>query len=364
MKNTFNDSQTITSRDQIEEIYNIFLKNRPAHIRYSGQNIKVKCSDCINGKVVIDIPFETDLPDPVIVHSSLENKTIHLYLKKAGKANFDNTIFDITKCNLIVSARGSSRHRISHDKDHKKVVYITDFITDTIVGNSILSESNKLSAIFNRAETELLKTFSTVRFMTKNEGQHDIRMQYISKRGKGIIIRKIDDPNPDDKEGYDFYMKNIFLVEKPVKMRKLSFSEAVLPLYYRDKIPYGYLKVAKDSNLNDSDLKLAEKYVKSIEQYLHKLDIFPVVPDKIIVHEVSSAGLSVLQHEKKNSRHFKIGSQFCYDLVIPDNKKVHLLARIKHNSPGGNGIIRTGFEIEKIDENHIEDFKAYLGSFA
>jgi len=169
-----------------------------------------------------------------------------------------------------------------------------------------------------------MKTFSSVRFVTKNEAPHDIRMQYITKRRKGIIIRKIDDPAPDDKDGYDFYMKNIFHLEKPVKMRKLSFSEAVLPLYYRDKIPYGYLKVDKDSNLNDSDLILAEKYVTSIEHYLLKQEIFPVVADKIIVHEVSSAGLSVLQHEKKNSRHFKIGSQFCYDLVIPDNKKVPL----------------------------------------
>ena len=148
-----------------------------------------------------------------------------------------------------------------------------------------------------------------------------------------------------------------------MKSRKLSFSEVILPLFYRNKIPYGYLKAEKDSNLSDADLKLAEKFVKSIEQYLIKQEIFPVVTDKIIVHEVSLSGLSVLQHEKKNSRHFKIGSQFCYDLVIPDNKKVHLLARIKHNSPGGDGIIRTGFEIEKIDDSSIEDFNSYIKSF-
>ncbi len=360
----FNDTKTITSRDQIEEIYSIFFSDKPAYIRYSGKDIRVKCSDCLNGKIVIDIPFATVIPDPVIVHTSIGNKTVHLYLKKTGRASLDNTLFDILKCNLIVSERGSSRHRITHDKDQKKVVYITDFITDTIVGNSLLTESNKISAVFSRAELELMKLFSSAKFVTKNEAPHDLRMQYITKRRKSIIVRKIDDADPEDKEGYEFYMKNIFHVEKPVKMRKLSFSEAVLPLYYRDKIPYGYLKVDKDSNMNDSDLRLAEKYVKSIEQYLIRQDVFQVVSDKIIVHEVSSAGLSVLQHEKKNSRHFKIGSQFCYDLVLPDNKKVHLLARIKHNSPGGNGIVRTGFEIEKVDDSQLDDFNAYLESFA
>jgi hypothetical protein len=363
MNDILSETQTITSRQRIKEIFDTFFIDKPVYLKYGKKDIRVKCYSCINGKVMAGIPFVKVIPDPVIIYSSIGNKIINLHLKKTGRAEFDVTYFDVIKCTLIVPARSFERYKISHNKDHRKVAYITGFITETILENSLMFESKKIGSIFNYAETELRKHFSSVRFLTKNVAQNDIRMQYVAQRRRGIVVKKLNDESPEDREGYDFYMKNIFSREKSVKSGSLPFSEAVIPLTYRNKIPYGYLSITKEITMSKSDLTLAENFVKSIEQFLLKQEVFPVVPENIIVNEVSLRGMSVLQYDKKNLRHFKIGNQFCCDLVFPENKKIHLLSRIRHNSPDGDGVVRTGFEIEKIDDNHIQDFKDYVGSF-
>lgn len=363
MKDILNETQTITSRQRIKEIFDTFFIDKPAYLKYGKKDIRVKCYSCINGKVMAGIPFVKIIPDPVTIYTSIGNKIINLYLEKTGRAEFDVTYFDVIKCTLVVPARSFERYRISHNKDHRKVAYITGFITDTILENSLMFGSKKISSIFNYAETELLKHFSSVKFLTKIEAQNDIRMQYVAENRKGIVVKKINDDNPEDAEGYNFYMKNIFHREKSVKSGSLPLSEAVIPLIYKNKIPYGYLSVTKDLTMNKSDLTLAENFVRSIEQFLLKQEVFPVVSENIIVDEVSLGGMSVLQYDKKNLRHFKIGNQFCCDLIFPENKKIHLLSRIRHNSTYGEGIVRTGFEIEKIDENQVQDFNDYIGSF-
>ena len=190
MTNLYTETKIISSPEKIKELFDTFFAEKTADIKYSGKELKVKCYSFINGKAVIGIPFTTTIPEPVMIFNSQGNKTVHLALKKAGNAGEENTFFDITKCILIESARSANRHQISHNKDQKKVVYITDFINDTIVENSISFESKRINAIFARAEAELLKHFLTVRFVIKNEMPHDLRMQYILKNRTGIIIRK------------------------------------------------------------------------------------------------------------------------------------------------------------------------------
>ncbi len=101
-------------------------------------------------------------------------------------------------------------------------------------------------------------------------------------------------------------------------------------------------------------------FVLSIERHFCKSGIFPVSSDKLVVYDVSAAGVSVLLQDKKYLRLFKTGSTICSYLTLPGKVKVHFQGKVQYSILSEFGIIKVGIQIEVMDDDDREIYNRYL----
>ncbi|HPJ35850.1 MAG TPA: hypothetical protein PK358_13515 [Spirochaetota bacterium] len=362
MYNKKSEMEIIKEPEKIRDLYNSFFSGKPAFMKYYSSDIQVNCRSYSTGHVLIAVPSLISLPDPVIIFSFNENNMINFTLKKTASFQ-DNLIqFIITRCHILPSSRNQNRSVIDYRSDNRNVLYITNLITETVINNSLIINHNKISTVFNYAEKKLKQKYLFAKICTATEIPHDTRMQYIHSNHSGYIVTRLGKHNYSRTPAFDYYMNYIYPGERTVKAGLYRISEGLFPFYYKNKIPYGYLRINKETAFSQTDIKIAENLVKSIDEQFSKLGIFPVIKEKILVQDISPGGFSTLQSQKKNVRIFKNGNLVCCDLVLPDRNVINILGKITYNTSRNNGIIRSGMKIEKICDDEKDILHSYLNN--
>lgn len=360
MHNKLNEMEIVREPEKIRELYNSCFSGKTVFMKYYNNDIRVKCHGYSVGHVVIAIPYLKSIPDPAVIFSFDDNNIIHLNLKKTAAIQQDLFQFAITRCYLVPSSRNQNRSTIELTSANRNLIYITNLITETMINNSLIISHNKINTILNYAEKKMKQKFLFVKMTTAMEIPHDPRMQYIYANNDGYIVSRLGKHNYKKTPAYEYYMNYIYPGERTIKTGLYRISEAVFPLLYKGKIPYGYLRINKETEFTESEILMAESLIRSIGEHFYKMNVFPVMKDKILVQDISSGGFSTLQNQKKNARLFKNGNVVCCDIVLPDRKEINILARITYNKSKDNGLIRSGMKIEKICDDEKTVLMRYL----
>lgn len=362
MHNKNSEMEIIREPEKIRELYNACFSGKTVFMKYYNNDIRVKCHGYSVGHVVIAIPYLKAIPDPAVIFSFNDNSIIHLNLKKTASIQQDLFQFEITRCYLVASSRGHNRSTIELTSENKRIIYITNLITETMINNSLIISHNKINTIFSYAEKKMKQKFLFVKINSAIEIPHDPRMQYIYSNNDGYIVSRIGKHNYKKTPAYEYYMNYIYPGERTVKTGLYRISEGIFPFFYKNKIPYGYIRINKETEFTESEVCMTENLVKSIEEHFCKVGIFPVMKDKVLVQDISPGGFSTLQHQKKNVRIFKNGNLVCCDIILPGRKEINILGKITYNKNSDNGIIRSGMKIEKICEDEQAVLLQYLES--
>jgi hypothetical protein len=362
MHNKINEMEIVREPEKIRELYNSCFSGKTVFMKYFNNDIRVKCHGYSVGHVVIAIPYIKSIPDPVVIFSFDDNNIIHLNLKKTAAIQQDLFQFAITRCYLVPSSRNQNRSTIELTSANKNIIYITNLITETMINNSLIISHNKINAIFSYAEKKMREKFLFVKMTTAMEIPHDPRMQYIYTNNEGYIVSRLGKHVFKKTPAYEYYMNYIYPGERTIKTGMYRISEAIFPISYKGKIPYGYLRINKETEFSENDITMAENLIKSIEKHFYKIDVFPVIKEKILVQDISSGGFSTLQNQKKNARIFKNGNLVCCDMVLPGRGEINILGKITYNKNKENGLIRSGMKIEKISAEEKSTLMHYLES--
>jgi len=362
MHNKLNEMEIVREPEKIRELYNSCFSGKTVFMKYYNNDIRVKCHGYSVGHVVIAIPYLKSIPDPAVIFSFDDNNIIHLNLKKTAAIQQDLFQFSITKCYLVPSSRNQNRNTIELTSENRKLIYITNLITETMINNSLIISHNKINTVFNYAEKKMKLKFLFVKIVTAMEIPHDPRMQYIYSNNEGYIVSRLGKHNYTKTPAYEYYMNYIYPGERTIKTGMYRISEAIFPISYKGKIPYGYLRINKETEFTADEITLAENLIRSIEAHFYKAEIFPFIKEKILVQDISPGGFSILQNQKKNARLFKNGNLVCCDIVLPDGKEINILGKITYNKSKENGLIRSGMKIEKICDNEKTNLLHYLES--
>lgn len=360
MHSKIGEMEIIKEPEKIRELYNSCFSGKTVLMKYYNNDIRVQCHGYSVGHVVIAIPYLKAIPDPAVIFSFDDNNIIHLNLKKTAAIQQDLFQFAITRCYLVPSSRNQNRSTIELTSENKRLIYITNLITETMINNSLIISHNKINTILSYAEKKMKQKFLFVKMTTASEIPHDPRMQYIYSNNEGYVVSRIGKHNFTKTPAYEYYMNYIYPAERTIKTGMYRISEAIFPLYYKSKIPYGYLRINKETEFTEAEISIAENLIRSIENHFCKMNIFPVMKDKILVQDISSGGFSTIQHQKKNVRLFKNGNMVCCDIVLPGRGEINILGKITYNKSRDNGIIRSGMKIEKICDNEKAELLKYL----
>ncbi|MBN2403027.1 MAG: hypothetical protein JXN64_11590 [Spirochaetes bacterium] len=351
--------KTITDRNLFQNILKKFFYNRISFIYSQKANIEVQFLDTPDGLVNIQIPFDMEEQKNCIAYTRNENNIIVVFLKYVSHKTKDILVFNPAKFQVMSVERKDERRSIIEAGIDKSLLYITNFITDKIIGSSLTSQEKILKRIKEIIEYDHLKEYEYLKIFFWNENISDPRMKFFFTNRNHIFI-----PDMTFESGdyiYRYYLNNIYNQDAYLKTHKELISEISVPILFDLKIPYGYIQVNKYTPFPKSSVTLIKRLASIVDELAKKSNLFSVSNDKLLVSDISKTGVGIVFNNQKYIPYYKKDSYVSMDLLLPHYKKASMLADVRHLEMMHNKTIKVGFEIKDMDSASRDNYEKFLG---
>lgn len=346
--------KTIADKSVFDKIFNKFFYNNKIFLKTKNGDLQITYMGYSNGIAAFKIPFVKNITDDCLVFVRSDMNTIHCHLKFQEKQEDDMFLFFVNKFQVIGTVRTEERISLGMNepsKEGKSVIFITNFISDFIIHNSLALENKKTARVKETILYDMGQGFNFVKLYFANEGLSDPRMNYFYTKKQTIFIPDINSQEiPEKKEqAYRFYLNEIYAKDFMLQKRRELISEVSVPILYKAKLPYGYVQLNNTSPMTESALSIAKRFSTLADELVIKNKIFPQSKEKLIVSNISKKGFGVVFRERQYIRYFKENSYMHLDMLLPTNKKASILAIVKNISILDNKIIQIGCVIAEMD---------------
>jgi len=355
--------QTITDKQQFKEIFYKYFISNDIFLKAKNGDLKIKFLGYTSDQVAFKIPLIKNLAGMCLIFVRHENSIIYAQLKFLEKQEDDSFVFYPLKMQLITMERREDRKTITVEGSGKKIIYVTNIISDFIMENTLSMESKKLDRIREALKGDIEKHFPYIKIFFFNEGSSDPRMRHFANMNKPIFIPDIH-KKPGDREMADYnnYINNVYSKDYYLQNRKQYISEISVPFLFRTKIPYGYIQVNGNTPMPDSVMSIIKKIAASCDDLVAKTRLFPVSEEKLLVSDISRNGLGIVFKDRMFIRYFKEKCQVFFDLMLPDGKKASIHAEVRNIVLMENKIIKIGCEIKEMDALSEVNYEEFLES--
>jgi len=354
--------RTLSDKSRFEEIFSRFFINSSLMLRLKERSLPAKFLGYTDGQAGFRVPDIKNVPDDCIVEFRNEQYTIYLSLKYIEKQENDVFIFLPLKFQFMGQSRLEERIPLD-DNSGKKIVYVTNIISDFIIHNILIQRLQVVDKIKDVIMSDMEGAFESVKIYLINEGASDARMKYFSSEKAPIYIVDVTSPvKSKDKDMFQYYMKNIYASDISLK-HKNFISEISVPFLYKTKMPYGYIQINGTLPMSEISYNTIKKYSIQIDDMFKKANIFSMGDEKFIVNNFSKQGFGIVFNEKKFIRYFKEGSKIYLDMNFSDQMNASILAMVKHITYKTKHIA-IGFIIDEIDALSEVNYDNFLESLA
>ncbi len=355
--------QTITDKLQFKEIFYKYFIGSEIFLKAKNGDLKIKFLGYSSDQVAFKIPLIKNLSGTCLIFVRHENSIIYAQLKFLEKQEDDSFVFFPMKMQLITIERREDRKTITVEGTGKKIIYVTNIISDFIMENTLSMETKKLDRIREALKDDIEKHFPYIKIFFFNEGTSDPRMKHFSNMNKPIFIPDIrKKPREQEMAEYNNYINNIYSKDYYLQNRKQYISEISVPFLFRTKIPYGYIQVNGIVPMPDSVMSIIKKIAASCDDIISRTKLFPVSEEKLLVSDISRNGLGIVFKNRMFIRYFKEKCQVFFDLMLPEGKKASVHAEVRNITLMENKIIKIGCEIREMDALSEVNFEEFLES--
>lgn len=356
--------QTITDQEQIKGIFYQHFLSGDIYLKTKNGDLKIQFLGLSENKVAFKIPYIKNFSGVGLVFARRETSIIYIQLKFLDRSEDDSFIFHPIKLQIINAQRREDRHAVSSDTKSKKVVYVTNIISDFIMENTLSMENKKVDRIKDLLKSDIERHFSYIKIFFFNEGRSDPRMKYFFNGNRPIYIPDLRKKPAADREMAEFnnYMNEIYSKDYYLQNRKQYISEISVPFLFRMKIPYGYIQVNSTSPIPENIMSIIKKVAISCDEMFSKIKFFPISDEKLLVSDISRNGLSMAFRERKFIRYFKERCLVYFDIMLPDDKKASIQAEVRNIVLLENKIIKVGCEIKEMDAISEVNYEEFIES--
>jgi hypothetical protein len=343
-------SENITDKKRFEELFGIYFVKYNVFLKSSGININVKYNKYENDIIEIQMNEPVEVAENSIIFARCDNKLVCANVKFLSIKDNDNYQFQPKNIEIIEIERKEERKKISDNDNEKKLIYITNIISDFILKDCLNYEKKKVEFIKDKLVSKLGKAYPYSKAFFFNENKNDDRMKYFFQERKPIFISDIKKEvlKTDEIKMYEFYKMYIFDRDNFLDWNKI-ISEISLPIFYKSLLPFGYLQINSDKPFTEDEFNTFKKLGGSTSEFFTKNNVIKTSDDKIIVADLSKSGLGVVFKERTLIKHFKDNSYLFFNITLPENKVASVLSIVKNINLIGNKIFRIGCEIVEID---------------
>ena len=357
--------KTITDKTTFEKIYNKFFQNNNVFLKTKNGDLKIQFFGYSNSVVAFKIPYIKNLGGKCLIFTRSGNNTIHAIVKYNEKQEENMFLFETEKFQVIFRAREEERKSLDGiDKGaSKSIIFATNFISYSIIQNTLAMQSKKIEKIKEYIEKEMSQAFNYIKIFFCNEGKGDSRLQYFLNNKKPIFIPQINAVSASGPaEKLNFYINSIYAKDHFLQSKTDYVSEISVPILYKLKMAYGYIQLNNKNILTSSSLSLAKNFAISIDELLNKEKIFPKAEEKLIVSNMSQNGIGIVFKDRKHIRYFKENNLVHFDILLPENKTASIMAIVRNITLFENNIIMVGCSIEEIDALSEVNYEEFIES--
>lgn len=357
--------RTITDKSLFEKIFYKFFMNNPVYIKTKSGNLKIRFFGYSDGQVALNISILKNAPDTCLIFTKHQEHLVYAHLKFSEKQEETIFLFHALKMQIITATRKEDRVELGEGGGDggKRVVYISNLVSDFIIENSLAMMQKKVDHIKETMRYDLQGQFEYLKIFFINEGASDPRMKRFLEDMTPIYIASLNE-QPKDKytKQYNYYINEIYSKDYFLRNRKNFISEVSVPVLFRMKVPYGYIQVNGSNPFPESTLTVIKRMAIVIEEMFTKDKIFPVSDERLLVSDVSKSGLGVAFRERRFIRYFKERCMVYFDLFLPDGKRASVLGVVRNIALMDNKIIKVGCEFVNIDPVGEVNFEEFLES--
>jgi hypothetical protein len=183
----FEKIKTITDGSKFEKIFYNFFLNQNAYLNLKNGKIEARFFGYSSGQVAFRITQVKNVPEECLIIMKKNNSMIYSYLKFIEKQEDNIFIFTPTKFQIITSSRSEERNHLD-DVDGKRLVFVTNIISDFIIENTLAQRVKKIDRIREQIFDEMENAFDYMKLYLRNEGIGDPRMKYFLSQRNPIFI--------------------------------------------------------------------------------------------------------------------------------------------------------------------------------
>jgi hypothetical protein len=352
--------KTITDRNMFHNLLKKFFYNKNSFVYSSDGNIEVSFLPSTDGLVNLKTSLQPEDQKNCVAFTRYKNNVIFVFLKYCGRKSDDILLFNPAKFQVMSVERKDERKSLIESYSDKSLLYITNFISDTIIGNSLTTQGAILKRIKEVIEYDHVNEYEYLRIFFWNESASDPRMKYFYSNRSHIFIPDISLDYGDSI--FNYYKNNIFINDPYLNKHKELISEISVPILFNSKIPYGYIQVNKTKPFANSKISIIKRLASTVDEMARNSNLFSVLNDKLLVSDISKKGVGIVFNNQKYIPFYKMDSYVAMDLLLPQLKKASILADVRHLEMMQNKLVKVGFEIKDMDTVSQDNYEHFLGS--
>ncbi|MCU0847136.1 MAG: hypothetical protein MUD12_04545 [Spirochaetes bacterium] len=301
--------KTISDKAQFPEIFSKYFSKSNVYIKTKNGNIAVQYLGYLDDNVAFRIPRIKSISDKIVVYTRNDTSTYYLSLKLLER-NEDTFIFLPVLIQVITEARQEERKEVDGDRSEKKIIYLSNIISDFSIKTGLTMSEKKLDGVKEVFMDDIRGNFEINRIVFVHEAKNDPRMKYFLDTKSVLLIENTNEKPKGEKEKiFNFYMNEIYSRDFKLMSNKELISEASVPLLYRGLIPYGYIQANNRVSMNESDLSALKKYANSLNEHIKTSGLFHVANEKFLVSDISKKGIGIAYKDRRLTRYFREGSR-------------------------------------------------------
>jgi hypothetical protein len=354
--------KTYTTEDEFVKLFNDIFSKFHSFLKVKNSLKHITFINYLNGNAVFEIEDEEKMPEynHIILRDDSEN-TIYAFLKFIEKKDSITYSFSPIKIQIAYNPRKEERKILDPVNIPAHRLFTINMISEFTIKSGLELYKKNVVSIENTIKLKLEKSFKKIKIYFIHHGK-DSRMNYFKSSISPIFIPNINsEPDNKSKEILKYYKETIYANDNELKSNSELISEIAVPIVYNMKIPYGYVQVNNAEPFTESIMQTVKKMAVIINELLNKHGIFQKAEEKITVSDVSKTGIGIIFKDKQCIKYFAQDQQVYFDLLLPDNKKINILADVKHISIKGS-IYKVGCKILEIDALSEVYYDEYLES--
>jgi len=352
------NSTTIT--ENYGQAFDKYFSKGDVFLRVHNGKIKVKYFGFTDGRVAVQIPQVNNLSGQHVMFCNIQGTMIYAYIKYLDKEEDNIFIFLPVRIQIISSGRDEDRHEVEGASKKQSLVFITNFVSDFMIQNSLALSLKKIDYIKDDIIDDLDNAFPYIKIHMANEGRSDARMKYfVSERIPIYIQDYTKEPSESERNKVHYYINNILDTDHYMKTHKELVSEISVPFLLNGKIPYGYLQINGPTPFSKETVRSVKQFAISANSKIEKQNLIHRGQEKLIVTNMSRNGFGVTFNDRKVIRYFKEKSLVSCDVIIPGGRKCSVLCDVKHITSNDNKTISVGFNMldaDALGEVYYQEF--------